>query len=199
MNRKEHLLTILGEECTEIIQSCAKIGQLCSKANRFGLDNYPPDESRLTTNKEELSLEMTDLFSVYNMLAEKGVLLPLGSYKPKQEKVERMMGVSQKLDLLKEEPEEKSYTILYVKNDRTGLGLSGEHFIMKLTGELKQFDILTYDKKNGAKIEVRECLGQWSEEDVDKGYFWYTFSLLTKDCSHFYPNEKKIGTKLYKY
>ena len=36
MNREEHLLTILSEECAEVIKDV-------SKALRFGLDDYPPD------------------------------------------------------------------------------------------------------------------------------------------------------------
>jgi hypothetical protein len=58
VNRFEHLMTILGEECAEITQIAAKI-------NRFGLH-----ESRDlgVTNRDRLQAEYNDLVALVEML-----------------------------------------------------------------------------------------------------------------------------------
>lgn len=64
MNRKEQLLTILIEECGEVIQAA-------TKALRFGLDDYykqPPD------NKEKISAEMADVMGTFFLLIKEGIL-----------------------------------------------------------------------------------------------------------------------------
>lgn len=59
MNRQEHLLTILAEECAEVAKRC-------SKALRFGLDEVQPghDES----NRVRISREFGDLIAAFEML-----------------------------------------------------------------------------------------------------------------------------------
>ena len=59
MNRTEHLLTILGEECAEIAQRA-------SKALRFGLDEVQPGKD--LTNEQRIWKEMSDLAAVAEML-----------------------------------------------------------------------------------------------------------------------------------
>jgi len=59
MNRTDHLLTILDEECHEV-------GQRTTKALRFGLDEV--QEGQSMTNAERIMVEMADLIAVYDML-----------------------------------------------------------------------------------------------------------------------------------
>lgn len=65
MNRIEHLLTCISEECAEVQQAVAK-------AQRFGLDDGYPGTDR--TNRGDLEKEITDLFAVLEMLEDEGVL-----------------------------------------------------------------------------------------------------------------------------
>ena len=75
MNKTEHLLTCLMEECAEIQKAAAK-------ALRFGLDDHAPDEPEVT-NGENIAFECIDLFAVIEMLEEMGVIPQL----PKSELV----------------------------------------------------------------------------------------------------------------
>ena len=65
MNRKEHLLTILSEECAEVIQGV-------SKALRFGLDDVGP--SSQSDNRENISNELNDLLGIIEMLKDEDIL-----------------------------------------------------------------------------------------------------------------------------
>ena len=65
MNRIEHLLTCLAEECAEVQQAI-------SKALRFGLhDGYP---NAATTNAEAIGREFVDVVAVMEMLVDCGVI-----------------------------------------------------------------------------------------------------------------------------
>ena len=65
MNREQHLLVILSEECSEVIKDV-------SKALRFGLkDGYPKSNK---TNSDNISSELTDLFAVVAMLVKEGCI-----------------------------------------------------------------------------------------------------------------------------
>lgn len=68
MNRKEHLITILGEEGVEV-------SQRCSKAVRFGLTEVQPGQS--LDNAERIRGEYIDLLAVMEMLVEEGHVLPV--------------------------------------------------------------------------------------------------------------------------
>jgi NTP pyrophosphatase (non-canonical NTP hydrolase) len=59
MNKIEHLLTCLAEECAEVQQAVAK-------ALRFGLDDGYP--CKTTTNAEDIAYEYKDLVAVMEML-----------------------------------------------------------------------------------------------------------------------------------
>lgn len=59
MNRTEHLLTVMAEECAEVAQRC-------SKALRFGLDEVQPGQP--LTNEARIWQEMCDLIAVSEML-----------------------------------------------------------------------------------------------------------------------------------
>ena len=65
MNKKEYLLTVLSEECAEVIE-------LCSKIIRFGENNIAPDET--STNKERIQAELNDIFGVISLLQDENVL-----------------------------------------------------------------------------------------------------------------------------
>ena len=74
MNRKEHLLTILAEEGSEVAQAC-------SKALRFGikdqltLDPTGPVGTTGPTNQERIRDEFIDLVAVYEMGVKEGILI----------------------------------------------------------------------------------------------------------------------------
>lgn len=65
MNRIEHLLTCVSEECAEITQAV-------DKALRFGLDDGSPDKT--TTNAEDIVKELHDLIGVIELLDEAGAI-----------------------------------------------------------------------------------------------------------------------------
>lgn len=61
LNTKEHLLTCLAEECAEIQKAV-------TKSLRFGLDDRKPQG--LTTNLEDIAIELTDMLAVVELLNE---------------------------------------------------------------------------------------------------------------------------------
>ena len=65
MNRTEHLLSCLAEECAEVAQRV-------SKALRFGLDEVQPGQPH--TNAQRIGQEFNDLLAVVEMLEEEGTL-----------------------------------------------------------------------------------------------------------------------------
>jgi len=65
MNRTEHLLSILAEECAEVAQRA-------SKAARFGLTEVQPGQP--LTNAERILEEMFDVFAMFEMLTEEECL-----------------------------------------------------------------------------------------------------------------------------
>jgi hypothetical protein len=96
MNRKEHLLTILGEECNEVAQRC-------SKALRFGLTEVQPGQD--LNNAERIRAEYIDLLAVMRMLAEEGYIKPvtdadLPDMEDKRQKVEKFLDYSRAMGTL---------------------------------------------------------------------------------------------------
>ena len=84
MNKTEHLLTCLIEECAEVQKAAAK-------ALRFGLDDTSPDG---VTNREGIANERIDLLAVLEMLEEEGIIPPLEAHqstRPKKDKVTKYM------------------------------------------------------------------------------------------------------------
>lgn len=85
MNKIEHLLTCLIEECAEV-------QKLAAKALRFGLDDHAPDSS--ATNSEDIAGECTDLLAIMEMLESEGIIPPFGDARliqAKKDKVEKYM------------------------------------------------------------------------------------------------------------
>lgn len=94
MNRREHLLTILAEECAEVAQRA-------SKALRFGLGEVQPGQS--LTNAERIVGELTDLFSVVSMLVDEEHINLCGNVaveRAKRAKVEKFLQLSEQLGTL---------------------------------------------------------------------------------------------------
>lgn len=93
MNRKEHLLIKLSEECNEL-------GKAVSKSLLFGLDDGYPESDR--TNAQDIKDELNDLFAVAEMLCSEGLDLKLDNekIKAKKVKVERWMKYAQERKIL---------------------------------------------------------------------------------------------------
>lgn len=89
MNRLEHLLWVLAEECAEVAQRA-------SKAARFGMDEIQPGQA--LTNEQRLWAEMNDLTGVAEMLIslrrQGGLSRP--AVDAKKEKVETFLAYSAK-------------------------------------------------------------------------------------------------------
>lgn len=79
MNRLEHLLTILQEECGEVIQAAAKV-------NRFGPNDKWKD---LPSTEERLHEEFNDVLAVINLLQKQGlnVYMDVHLMEKKQKKI----------------------------------------------------------------------------------------------------------------
>jgi hypothetical protein len=83
MNRSEHLLACLAEECDEV-------GQRVMKALRFGLDEIQRDQP--LNNAERIAAEYADLIAVYEICRDEGLLqTPDMDIAGKREKIERYM------------------------------------------------------------------------------------------------------------
>lgn len=70
MNIQEYLLSQLGEECSEI-------SQMCSKSNRFGLDDVYDNVAKnpnAYNNRVRLVEEINDLFGIIEELKARGIL-----------------------------------------------------------------------------------------------------------------------------
>jgi len=93
MNRREHLLTILMEECAELAQAA-------SKAIRFSPDsNYDG-----ITNREKLQNEYNDVLAVVEMLHDDGIEMydDPELIDAKQQKVEKFLKDSKRIGTLTE-------------------------------------------------------------------------------------------------
>jgi NTP pyrophosphatase (non-canonical NTP hydrolase) len=95
MNREEHLLTCLAEECAEVAQRV-------SKALRFGLDEAQPGQAQ--TNRHRIVDELGDLLSVAIILADEGIIprFPMDDamVSNKLSKIERFMVISREQGVL---------------------------------------------------------------------------------------------------
>ena len=89
MNKKEHLLSCLAEECAEVAHRA-------SKALRFGLDDVAPGQE--LTNAQQIRQELDDLSVIVQMICNEGMINPwhdVEHMRRKQAKVERYMGYAQ--------------------------------------------------------------------------------------------------------
>lgn len=107
MNEREHLLTCLAEESSEIITEAAAIQKACSKALRFG----ESDVNFITNNPnvKEIVHEFIDLLGVMELLYDEGVLerpteeeLKAG-IKAKKDKVRKYIAVARRSGTVKDD------------------------------------------------------------------------------------------------
>lgn len=89
MNKIEHLLTILTEECVESAQRA-------TKAIRFGLEEIQPGQPE--DNRRRLEREMAEAVAVFEML---GLRIRDEDKAVKREKVEKFMAYSRELGTLR--------------------------------------------------------------------------------------------------
>ena len=89
MNRREHLLTILGEECSELHKETCKI-------LRFGYDQE---------KWMRLQAEYNEILAMIQMLADEGIVVHQHRYmqQAKKDKVEQYLLESKELGTLTEE------------------------------------------------------------------------------------------------
>lgn len=92
MNRAEHLLTCLAEECAEV-------SQRVSKALRFGLSEVQPGQCK--DNARRIADELGDLYAVALILANEGIIpLAEAPLTAKLEKIESFMEISREQGVL---------------------------------------------------------------------------------------------------
>lgn len=63
----EECLTVLQEECAEVVQ-------IISKIRRFGPDSFNPNDENQTTNLALLSQEIGDVLTMIDYLVEEGLI-----------------------------------------------------------------------------------------------------------------------------
>ncbi len=78
MNKTEHLLTCLAEECAEIQQAV-------TKSLRFGLDDGYPCKTK-TTNAEDIAKECIDVIAIIEMLEDEGIIKKIGTIQAIEQK-----------------------------------------------------------------------------------------------------------------
>ena len=95
MTREDLLLLIFSEECNEVAQRV-------SKALRFGLDEVQIGQDN--NNSDRIVYELSDLFAVYEMLRDEGILPDIKSYdlNVKKKKVEKYLLYSKERGRLKD-------------------------------------------------------------------------------------------------
>ena len=81
MNKREHLLTCLIEECAEIQKTA-------TKALRFGLDDHAPDGP---LNSESIAHEIADLLAIVEMLEDEKIIPVLRTPKAVQSKKDKVI------------------------------------------------------------------------------------------------------------
>lgn len=86
MNRREHLLACLAEECDEV-------GQRVMKALRFGLKDTEVGAD--VNNAQRIAREYADLVAVYRICIDEGILpKPDLNVRAKRAKIERYMEIA---------------------------------------------------------------------------------------------------------
>ena len=99
MNRTEHLLWLVSEECNEV-------GQRASKAARFALAEVQPGQP--LSNADRILQEWYDLKAVMEMMVDEGLLTPWANEREviaaKKAKVEKFLGYSAECGTLETAP-----------------------------------------------------------------------------------------------
>ena len=85
MNKNQHLLQILSEECVEVSKEV-------SKALRFGPEDHYPGDPNKQSNADKISIEFIEAITLRNMLVEAGVLtIPVDAGEIAEAKRERVL------------------------------------------------------------------------------------------------------------
>lgn len=95
MNRTEHLLACLAEECAEVIQRI-------TKAQRWGLAEVQPGQE--LTNSQRIVQELQDLHAVIDMLDDEGIInmgIDRAAVEEKKRKVEHYIAYAKHCGALK--------------------------------------------------------------------------------------------------
>ena len=79
MNRNEEILTILQEECAEVIQAISKV-------NRFGIDGIHNGKS----NRDHLEEEIGDLMCMFELMLENGIIQKESVDNAKERKIAKL-------------------------------------------------------------------------------------------------------------
>lgn len=99
LDKKEHLLTCIQEECSEVIKAA-------SKSLRFGLENGHPKSDPFLSNKRDLEIELSHIIAVAEYLEEEGCINLSNiniDKERKRKKLEKMMTASRNIGTLKTE------------------------------------------------------------------------------------------------
>lgn len=97
LNRKQHLLVILAEECNEVAQRV-------TKSLRFGIDEIQPGDNK--NNAERIKYELNDLLAIVEMLQKEKILPDVITDREmmelKKQKVEHYLEYCKKIGTLTE-------------------------------------------------------------------------------------------------
>lgn len=93
MNKNEHLLVILMEECAEVAKET-------SKALRFGMYEVMPGQPR--TNRERIMAELNDLYAAIEMLGLSQ--MDRDAVERKKDKVRKYMNYAEECGTLEKLP-----------------------------------------------------------------------------------------------
>lgn len=184
MDRLEHLLVILSEECVELAKEC-------SKALRFGLDGCEPGTT--ITNRTKIINEFNDLYAMIQMLSEDGVfnnsvILDINKIRTKQQKVEKYLKYSEGVGTL--EPNKKYYIGVDLAN---GKDIQTNSLCKKVGENFEYFDINkpnVFKKCYGSNCPFRDICTNYVEEPV--GWISYVDYQYVEGygCEHFKEVEK---------
>lgn len=58
----------IGTPIIKMIEECSELIHICCKAERFGLEDYHPDDDHMTPNKLLIALEIGDVKEALNNL-----------------------------------------------------------------------------------------------------------------------------------
>lgn len=140
MNETEYLLTVLSEECAEVVQRA-------SKAARFGLSEIQPGQN--DDNRRRLERELADLMATADLL---GLRVRDEDKAAKIEKLKKFMDYSREVGTL----EDRSKQDLQVEGVRNGIIAAAEALQNQSRQECHRQLMLILGTIESSKIEKRK-------------------------------------------